>query len=92
MITAPAHAILISLNSSESPTNAVIYQVTKFPRETFSSTMETRMLFFLAMFLITKEIFMSVVADIVEGKESLLNFLRNISHSHLLNWNKDYSL
>lgn len=44
------------------------------------------------MFLITKEIFMSVVADIVEGKESLLNFLRNISHSHLLNWNKDYSL
>jgi len=36
--------------------------------------------------------FFGVVAEPVEDKQALLDFLHNINHSHYLNWNKNTSV
>lgn len=54
--------------------------------------MEREFLFFLATFSVLLILFPSILANPVEDKQALLDFLRNISHSRQLNWNKDSSV
>lgn len=51
-----------------------------------------RQLFVLVGILILEAILGHVVADLVEDKQALLDFLQNIPHAHTLNWNKDSSV
>ncbi|KAK4790522.1 hypothetical protein SAY86_017826 [Trapa natans] len=55
--------------------------------------MERKLLIFVATFLIWSTILSpTVLAKPVEDKQALLDFIRNISHSQPLNWNKDSSV
>lgn len=51
-----------------------------------------RQLFILVGILLLEAIIGCVVADLVEDKQALLDFLQNIPHAHKPNWNKDSSV
>ncbi|KAJ6748859.1 hypothetical protein OIU79_029862 [Salix purpurea] len=54
--------------------------------------MKRGLLFIFSAFLFYGDVFLPITADPVEDKQALLDFLRNIHHSHPVNWRKNTSV